>query len=232
MNNSILQYQNLDGALLEIEKKLKNNESRKLSMKLTAYKQDAEERLVKIEAKAGELSTSLANAIANINMVKETLDEHIKAVEDLEDIEEIKYLKKKIVSELDSLDSHDKTIKSIIDEINSMQDSYNEISNKLPKAVSQLSSANDTFGKIVAEAKPQIDSLKEQKKELEKSLDSALLAEYKKVRAQNLYPVFVELGAGNTCGGCHMTTSVDYATLDAEGYVKCENCNRRVYKAN
>lgn len=232
MNNSILQYQKLDGTLLEIEKNLKTNESRKMSMKLTSYKQDAEDRLVKIEAKAGELSTSLNNAIANINTVKETLDEHIKAVEDLEDIEEIKYLKKKIASELETLDNHDKTIKGILDEINAMQDSYNDISAKLPKAVSQLASVNEAFGKIVAEVKPQIDSLKEEKKELEKSLDASLLAEYKKVRAQNLYPVFVELGAGNTCAGCHMTTSVDFAEMDAEGYVKCENCNRRVYKAD
>ncbi len=231
MNSNILEYQQLDGTLLEIEKNLKSNEARKLSMKLTAYKQEAEERLVRIESKAGELTVSLNNAIANMTAIQTTLDEHIKAVEDLEDIEEIKYLKKKITVELESLDNHDRILKSIVDELNSITDSYNEISAKLPKAISQLSTANDNFAKTVAEVKPQIDNLKEQKKQLEKAIPEDLLTDYKKVRSQNLYPVYVQLGAGNTCGGCHMTTSVDNATLEAQGYVKCENCNRRVYKA-
>ncbi len=232
MNDAILQYQKLDGTLLEIEKKLKANESRKLSMKLTAYKQEAEDRLIKIEAKAAELAQSLATAIANINAVQIVLDEHLKAVDDMQDIEEVKYLKKKIAIELDTLDGYEKTIKSITDDIKAQQDGYSDISAKLPKALSQLSSATDTFNKVVAEAKPQIDQLKEQKKQLEQTLEPDLLAEYKKVRAQNLYPVFVELGASNTCGGCHMNTSVDFIEMDAKGYVKCENCNRRVYKAN
>lgn len=231
MNNNILEYQKLDGTLLDIEKKLKSNESRKMSLKLSAYKQDAEDRLIKIEAKAGELAQSLTTAIANINAVQAVLEEHLKAVDDMQDMEEVKYLKKKIAIELDTLDGYDKTIKSITDDIKAQQDGYNDISAKLPKAVSQLSSATDSFNKIVAEAKPQIDALKEQKKQLEQAVSAELLAEYKKVRAQNLYPVFVELGAGNTCSGCHMTTSVDFTEMDAHGYVKCENCNRRVYKA-
>lgn len=230
MNQDILQYQKLDGALLRMQKELKNNEFRKQGIQLAAMRQEAEDTLLKLETRAQELKSMLSNSIAALDTITNTLAEHQKAIGDIEDIEELKYLRKKIATQYDSLDACERNIKVIIKDSEDAQSRFNDYATKLPIIVSKLAKCNEEFAKLMEEAKPKIKDLQRQQAELEGKLDASLLEKYKEMRSQNIYPVFVQL-EGKSCGGCRMElTGSAVSQLDSNEYIRCEHCNRLLFK--
>ena len=107
---------------------------------------------------------------------------------------------------------------------------YDDLRAKVPSAKAQYKECRAKFDQLKKDKEPQISALKQQLAELEKQIDQKMMAEYQKVRGQNIYPVLVPL-AGNNCGGCRMDLSIgEIGKLNEQGYAVCENCHRFIYK--
>jgi fructoselysine-6-P-deglycase FrlB-like protein len=82
---------------------------------------------------------------------------------------------------------------------------------------------------LVAEINPKMEAVKKEMLALEGSINEKLLAKYKAVKRDNVYPVFVTLNNGN-CGGCRMMIPMGKVNkIKTDGYIVCEHCGRVIY---
>ena len=103
---------------------------------------------------------------------------------------------------------------------------------KLPQILSQYRECNNKFNEIISTSQPVVDGLRTQLNQLEKVINPEIMEIYKKIRQQNIYPVFVLLEGKSRCGGCRMDLSGSAVSrIDESGYIRCEHCGRIVYKA-
>ena len=66
---------------------------------------------------------------------------------------------------------------------------------------------------------------------LEKDVDKTLMAEYKKRRNDNIFPVVVPLEGKNFCGRCRMELPMAaISKLKNTGVITCEHCKRLIYQ--
>ena len=66
---------------------------------------------------------------------------------------------------------------------------------------------------------------------LEKEVEPTIMAEYKKKRNDNIFPVLVELENGNFCGRCRMEQpKVAISRIKEKGVITCEHCKRFIYQ--
>ncbi|MCM1043553.1 MAG: C4-type zinc ribbon domain-containing protein [Corallococcus sp.] len=228
----ILEYQKIDGELRRIKRDLEKNEVRMRGKKLNAMRQEMEDTVVKLEAKASELKTTLAGLDKLSEDISASIEEYQHAVKDIEDIDELNYLKKKIATQSDALANAERDCKNIIRDCDEISKKYAEVSGKLPRIVSEYAKCNEEFTKVTAEVEPQIRELRKKQNDLEKQLDGDKYLElYKKVRSQNIYPVFVGLMEPSRCGGCRMDISgASLGRLAEKGFTRCEHCGRIICK--
>ena len=77
---------------------------------------------------------------------------------------------------------------------------------------------------------PEKLKIKKELAELEKSVEPEIMAEYKKKRNDNIFPVIVPLEGNNFCGRCRMELpKVAISRLKEKGVITCEHCKRFIY---
>ena len=154
-----------------------------------------------------------------------------EGVEQAIDKDELNYVAKKLAELTKTIANIEKELASAIKEMGDIAKRYDDLRAKVPSAKAQYKECREKFEQRKKESEPQVSALKQQLAELEKGIDPKVLAEYQKLRGQNIYPVFVPL-SGNNCGGCRMDLSIgEVGKIEAQGYVVCENCHRIIYKA-
>ena len=119
---------------------------------------------------------------------------------------------------------------------------------KAPQRLSQTSAAIEKTKKHYDEARnefmairtkideekkvlePEKERLQKELQVLEKDVEKNLMAEYKKRRSDNIFPVIVPLEGKNFCGRCRMELPMAaIAKIKDKGVITCEHCKRLVY---
>ena len=234
LQTEMLKYQELDGQMRKLKNDLEKNEFRLKGKKLNALRQQAEETVAQLDGKAADLNNQLATLQKKYDDVVKHIDEYSKLAEDIQDTDELNYLRKKIATQLDALQSIEKDLRDVQSTAEKIFAEYADIVKvKLPQIVQQYRECNSKFSKIIEQSQPVVDDLKTQLAKLEKEINPETLEVYKKGRQQNIYPVFVALEGTSRCGGCRMDLSGSAVShIDDKGYIRCEHCNRIVYKPN
>ena len=232
IQQEMLQYQLLDGELNRIEKELRKNENFVKRRQYKALSQECEDNLVKLDARAQDLTNQLAQAREAMEKITEIIEEHSKEIGTLEDVDELNYMNKKLNEQIAELANLDKDIKRIVKDGEEISKSFDELSAKLPRLVAGYNKCNEEFNKAAAEVKPKVREIQLKQAELKKVIDSSLFDIYKKVNEGGLHPVFVPLRDGTRCGGCQMEMpkAVVDAQMASKPYMRCEHCGRIIYK--
>ena len=103
---------------------------------------------------------------------------------------------------------------------------YNVAMNQLKNTKQKVDTLKDMIAKMQEEINPQISDIDKKIKALEPEVDKDIYEIYKKMREDNIFPVFVGLN-GNRCGGCQMELPLSLLEkLKANGKLKCEECHR------
>lgn len=232
ISQEMLQYQKIDSELNRIERDLRKSDAYQNRQKFKSLRQEFEDRLIKLDTKAGELKSQLAAAQANLNKISAIIGEHNKEIADIQSEDELNYMSKKLTEQTELLAQAEKEIKRILYEGEDIARTFDEINAKLPQVLSAYKKSNEEFAKATEEVKPRVAELHTKQLELEKSIDGKLLAMYKKL-SETIRPVFVPLRDENLCSGCNM--DIPKAQIDSQmqekGYVVCEHCGRIIYKA-
>lgn len=232
IQQEMLQYQSIDGELNRIERDLRKNDSLVKRKQYKALSQECEDNLGRLDAKAAELRSQLAQAKQSMETITREIEEHAKEINDIEDMDELNYMNKKLNEQVELLSAVERDIKRILREGEEIAKSFDDINVKLPKIVAAYKKANEDFNKATEEVKPRVNELRAKQIELKKVIDAQLFDIYKKVSDGGVRPVFVPLRDGSRCGGCQM--EMPKAVVDAQfagkSFMRCEHCGRVIYK--
>ncbi|NCB48508.1 MAG: hypothetical protein EOM55_02670 [Clostridia bacterium] len=229
MFEKILEYQKLDGNLLAFEREVEKDPAKQNLLKAMSLAKDSQSQLILLDETANKAIKEYENCKKEFEKNFTELDKFNK--EDLSSftvevlnakLDEINALLSKLASLERTLSFQAENISTIIK--NSEHYKKSIILNK-----QKYNENKEAFEGINKKFAPQIDGIKKQMLEMEKQIDPKILAKYKHLRQDRIFPVFVPLN-GNSCGGCSMEIpSALMNKLKENGYLECEQCRRYVY---
>ena len=226
---NILQYQKLDSELVKLERALRDNPHRKVANEMQKKAVDAQNRSVELENKAKELLARIKTIREQFEMQNKMLSQvKSKDIDKLEakEVENLIVLKEKLAQNSNFLD---KNLTKLAENVKMVIDEYQ-------KASKVYSEARNKFNESKAAYEQELAIVDPKRKELEGKLakEAAGIAKdtmekYKKLRQDNIFPVFVPL-RNNSCGGCNMElpTAV-ISRIKESGALQCEHCHRIIY---
>ncbi len=232
IQKEMLTYQQLDGELRRIDRELRKNENFVKRRQYKAARQECEETIARLDARAAELKAQLAIAQQAVQKTEEVIEEHSREIGTLEDEDELNYMNKKLNEQISELNAAEKEVKRILRECEDIVKAFDEAAAKLPRLIAGYRKYDEEFNRSAAELKPRVNEIRAKQAELRKSIDDQIYDVYKKIFDGGLYPVFVPLEDGARCGGCRM--EMPRAVVDAQfadkPYMKCEHCGRIIFK--
>lgn len=228
---NILKYQKVDEELYKVEQKLYNSNYRKKANELTAIAKKSQTRSTELEAEAEKLIAEIDDIKAKYNLNKTKSEEVLSSdVESLtmEELEKLNVLKGKIASNLNILE---KMLQKSAENINRILAEFNKAKKTFDEARAQYAICKQKLDEEAKILEPEKVKLQKQLQTMEKDVDPELMAEYKKKRNDNIFPVVVPLEGNNFCGRCRMELpKVSISRIKEKGVIVCEHCKRFIYQ--
>ena len=235
IQKQMLEYQKIDGELNRIERDLRKSEAYQNLRKYKTLRQDYEDTLNRLDAKASELKNRLAQAKQAVTKINNVIDELTNEMSHVEISDELKYMSKKLDEQLKLLAQVEGEIREILRESEEIAKKFDEINSKLVAVAKALKTANDDFAAQKEAVKPRVMELKSKLDALKPTLDKKLFEMYERISAGKVFPVFVPLNDGNRCGGCRMDMPLGVVETEMQkhgGIMRCEHCGRIMYKVD
>lgn len=228
---NLLKYQELDEKLYNVEQRLTKSPARKRAGELSKIAKNA-------QVKSNELEAEASKVLKEIEDVKVKFEENKKSLQNLlnrdldkltmEDLDKITSLKAKILSNLNYLEKH---LQKHAELVNRILMDFNKTKKMYDEARVQFIECKNKIDEETKTLEPEKERLTNELEELSKSVEKNLLAEYKKRRNDNIFPVVVPLEGTNFCGRCRMELPmVAISRIKDVGVITCEHCKRLVYK--
>ena len=227
----VLKYQKKDEELYKVEQKLVNSPYRKKANELAAIAKKAQATSTELENEAERLIAEIADIKNKYATNKTKTDEILSSKTDgltMEDIDKLITLKSKLVSNLNILE---KMLQKSAENVNHILAEFNKTKKTYEDARNQYAVCKQKIDEETATLTPEKDKIAKELAALEKDADPKLLAEYKRKRADNIFPVIVPLENSNFCGRCRMELpKAATSRIKETGVITCEHCKRFVYK--
>ena len=227
---SLLKYQELDSELFKVEQKLVNSQYRKKANEISTVAKKSQAKSAELETEAGKLIEEIEDIKGKYAINKAKMDEMLeKDIENLsiEELDKLNTLKGKILSNLNILEKmlqkSAEHVNQILSEFNKTKKLYDDARNLFAECKQKL----DQEAKVL---EPEKQKIAKELAVLEKDVDPTLMAEYKKKRNDNIFPVVVPLENGGFCGRCRMELpKVAISHIKDKGVIVCEHCKRFIY---
>lgn len=226
----MLEYQNLDNALMRLENELRQSQAAK---EYTANKNvlnNAQEQVLKQNRDAGEMTSQMEALIAEYETIEKELKEAESAVPDVDSSMGADFFIRnvqKLIARLKVLASEISKMSSKIVELNQ---NYTATMTAGKEAKKKLAQCRDAYEAEKSKFMPQATELQQKLQELEKGCSEEFLTVYKRLKKIKKLPVIVPLN-GYNCGGCFMEVAGDLIVkLSSQPFVECPSCGRILYK--
>lgn len=226
---TILQYQKKDAELIKLEKQLNSNENKKIYTQMISVVKDAQNKSNELEKKAGDL-------IADYEQLKKSYQENVAYANkigakdldklNLSDIETMEEIAQTILTNLSILE---KKLLAQAEKVNAVLTDFEQTKKRYTVAKEKYNKHKSLFDAESESLSPEIKTKTAELKELEKNVDSAIIAKYNQRRQDKIFPVLVPC-IDKACGGCRMELpSASLNALKNNGYLECEHCRRIIY---
>lgn len=229
MSSKILEYQDLEKKLRNIKKENQNADDEKALQALNATIKDAQAKILALEETSKSLLATLdklmgvqKKGLAYVEKCKKTnLDS--MSIDDLKDFETKAQQTLKQLSELETrISQHKAEVKNVVLD-------YKMYRKQILDAKEKREALKDKSAQQLQQIQPKIDAIKAEMAELEKEIEAPVLAKYKSLKQDGIFPVVVPL-VERRCGGCRMElSSVALDKLKTGGVYECEQCRRLIY---
>lgn len=228
MINKVLEYQKLDTDIFKIEKEVNYCESKKTANNLRAYVKDAQTKIISLDHECETTLAEYNDILSNFEKANKQVEMLEKNNKKLTDEERAKYFTQlEDISKV--LEGYERKLHSYSEKINNVLRDFEDTKKKVVVAKTKYKEAMDSFEKLSGEKQPEIAKLKAKLVELEKEVPEKMLAKYKSLKQDKIFPPFVPL-VENRCGGCRMEISANALNnLKANQILECEHCRRVIY---
>ena len=229
MNNIVLEYQELDKKIRNIKKEVNGGNAQNNIDNISNSIKTWQTKILELEEISKELLSSLSKlmevekkGIAYVEKCKKTnLDKMTK--EELEDFDAKASQTAKQLAELEArISAHNAEVKKVVLD-------YKMYRKKILDAKEQRDSLKTETAQKMEDRQPDIEDLKKEQEKLEKQIEANVLAKYKQVKQEGIFPVFVPL-VDKRCGGCRVELSSSALEKLKNGDIyECERCRRIIY---
>ena len=226
---NMLEYQKLDLELQKLKRSSINSADRANLGKLKSYIVDSHNKGFALEDGAKDL-------LEDYNKLKKQYDANCANVQKLIDTDISTISLDKVdtfLSQINSLSSElfllERNINIIITKIKASLKDFDTTKKNIIKAKEKYNECKTKCEKEVEAITPKIKEIESKMASLEKNISADLLAKYKTIKGDKIFPVFVALDNGH-CSGCRVeipTAKVN--KLKQEGSIICEQCHRVIY---
>lgn len=227
--NKILEYQKLDLELNKIKKSNINSVEKNNMNKVKGYIVDAHNKGMTLEQDANSLLEDYKNLKkqydSNSKKIQELINTDLNNVT-LEDTDGILSTINSLSSELFLLE---RNINIIINKIKQSLKDFEVTKNNMIKARGKYNELKLAYEKSMKNIEPKIKEIEDKMKALEGEIDSTILAKYKTMKNDKIFPVYVSFDNGH-CSGCRVEIPTAKANkLKNDGTIICEQCHRIIY---
>lgn len=229
MLTNILKYQDLEEKLLALQKKLEEHPDKKSVNNMVSQVKSEQNRLISLENQAKETMNEYNTLKAEYEKSLTKMTQLLKT--DTEKISEKEFddLMKNTNELSNHLNNLERKVSTSGMKANQILQNFESAKKNIIISRQKHKQAKEKFDSVKAEIEPQIDSIKKQMSDLEPSIEPNILAKYKHIRLDNIFPVFVVLNK-SSCGGCRMEVSAAFINkVKEKGFLECEQCRRLVY---
>ena len=229
MLTNILKYQDLDSKLVSLQKSLDEHTLKKSVASMVAQVKGEQNKLITLENQAqatlkefDSLKAEYEKSIAKMNDLLKVDTEKLSEAE-------FEALIKKTAELSNVLNNLERKVSTSGMKVNQILQQFDAAKKNIIISRTKHKEAKEKYDAIKAQTEPQIAAIEKQMKDLEPTIDSAILAKYKHIRQDNIMPVFVPL-TNSSCGGCRMEMSAAFVNkVKDKGCLECEQCRRLVY---
>ncbi|MDR0850510.1 MAG: hypothetical protein LBN07_03440 [Christensenellaceae bacterium] len=229
MFDNILKYQELERQLMELDNEINNCNAKKQVSRASAIVKDEQGKLRQIIAKSEFVQKDYESNLKKYDKYSKEVAELLKSdTKKLDDAALNKLVEK--VNELGSIiEGFMRALSVNNKDADNISREFDEIKKKINDAKVVGSKAKEQLNALNATIEPKKKVIETQLSDLEKTIDKGLLGKYKKLREDNIFPVFVPL-LNDKCGGCRTDVSSAFVNkLKASGYLECEQCGKLVF---
>ncbi len=225
----LMEYQKCDAGAIKLERQLNDSEHKKTYTNMLAVVKDAKNHTAALENRAGDLLKSYEQLKSKYTENCSMLDKLTKLDMSKESSENIDKHFEKIAVVSNNLNAFEKKLLAIAEQVNSTLNDFETTKKRYAGARNKYNEQKTMFEKEEAMVKPKLEEISKELSKLEKELDPKVLAKYKSLRQDRIFPVLVPY-SDNCCGGCRMELSyAAQSKLKAQGYLECEHCRRIIY---
>lgn len=229
MLKNVLEYQSIDLKIVQLKEKLASNPAKKTLNKMIVLAKDAQAKLIELENQAKSTMEQYEKINKEFNDTCEKLNNLIK--QDTAELPEDK-LRENIekASALSiTLGNLERSLSYQKDVVTNILKNFDLYRKNIVLSKQKYKESKEEYDAVEKQILPEIEALKKEMTAIESKTDASLLAKYKHLRQDGIFPVFVPL-KGNACGGCRMEIPAALmAKLKQNGYLECEQCRRLIY---
>ena len=227
--NKILEYQRLDLELNKLKKSNVNSVERNNMNKLKSYIVEAHDKGMSLENDANSLLEDYKNLKkqyeANAKKIQSLINKEMESIE-LDDVDGILSTINSLSSELFLLE---RNINIIITKIKQSLKDFETTKNNMIKARTKYNEFKTQYEKSLKSLEPKMKEIEDKMSALESEIDAEVLAKYKSMKGDKIFPVYVSYDNGH-CSGCRVEIPTAKANkLKNEGKIICEQCHRIIY---
>lgn len=229
MDNKILEYQKLDIKIYKLSRELASNQKhgdtqelskqiKQWQLKILALEEEAKKLLIELDKLLGVEK----KGIALVNKFTKT-DISKFSVEELKDFDAKTTQTANQLAELDSrIMQHNLQVKKVVLD-------YEMFRKKILTAKQNRDEKKKVAEDFLKKRGPAFESMQAELAELEKKIEPSLIAKYKALKQDGIFPVLVPL-VDTRCGGCRVQLSAGaHDKLKTLGMLECEQCRRTIY---
>ena len=229
MDNKILEYQELDKKIKKIKQEVSGGSVQKNIDNLTNSIKTWQTKILELEETSKQLLSSLnklmeveKKGLAYVQKCQNTdLDKLSK--EELADFDAKASQTAKQLAELEArISAHNAEVKKVFLD-------YKMYRKKILDAKEKRDSLKAESEQKLQDKQPDIEGLKKEQQALEKQIEQNVLAKYKSLKQEGIFPVYVPL-VDKRCGGCRVELSASALNqLKSGGCYECERCRSIIY---
>ena len=229
MLEQLLKYQDVDAGLRKIETELAGSEARKKAVTAKKFLESVEETVAKLDVKAAELAHIYNKMQEESKALSEQRDEFMGALEHAEDENGLNYLLKKVDELYAKVKRLSQEAQKVSDAMQAVYKEYASIRANIKTAQAQYTENGKIYNDLKASKQDERNRIESELKEIEKSVDPALMARYKAKRAAKIFPIVYAV-RGEVCGACNMELPKSVLSRLKNGEViECDQCGRLLF---
>lgn len=223
----LFKYQEKDIEVKKIEKKVSSSEFMKNINSSKAVAKKCQTRMLEINSE----SKKICEEIEKINSVKL---KGLEVVKKYLNTDTSKLDEKSVLELVNKIKPINRNLEELILRLNNLERRMKSLLNEFSECKKQIISSKKVhdenkikLDELQKSVEPELEKAKQELLVQEKKVNPELLAKYKNLKREGVFPVLFKIQGGKNCGYCRVEQPIHkIEKMKITGYTECEQCHR------